>query len=186
MITLGTGVGSGIVIDGKIYEGKKGQGAEIGHSSLFIDGIPCSCGRRGCFEMYASATALIRQTKEAMLKNKESKLWAGITDINQVNGKTVFDAAKAGDETANKVIDQYVMYLSEGLLNVCNIFRPEVIVLSGGIANQGTYLTDKINAYLVKYEYGYPMSTSTDVKIAELGYSSGIIGAASLFFKKGE
>lgn len=183
MITLGTGVGSGIICGGKIYEGLNGKGAEIGHSSLIYDnGLPCTCGRRGCFEMYASATALIRQTNEAMEQNKNSLLWEEAKKEGKVNGKVAFNAAKAGDETAIKVIDKYVEYLSEGLLNVCNIFRPECIVLSGGIANQGDYLVDKVKAYCAKYDYGYPNSPVTEIKVAEIGYDSGIIGAACLFF----
>ena len=181
MITLGTGVGSGIIIDGKIYEGLNGKGAEIGHSTLYVDGLPCTCGRNGCFEMYASASALIRQTKEAMEKDKKSLLWAEAKENNgKVSGRTAFYAAQKGDETANKVVDNYVKYLSEGLLNVCNIFRPECIVLSGGIANQGDYLLRKVKTYCEKYDYGYPNSPVTQIEIAEIGYNSGIIGAACL------
>ena len=185
MITLGTGVGSGIICNGQIYEGLNGKGAEIGHSSLIYDtGLLCTCGRRGCFEMYASATALIRQTKEAMELDKNSLLWKEAEKEGKVNGKVPFNAAKNGDATAIKVIDKYIEYLSEGLLNVCNIFRPEIIVLSGGIANQGDYLIDRVKAYCEKYDFGYPNSPRTEIKIAEIGYDSGIIGAASLFFKK--
>ena len=180
MITLGTGVGSGIIIDGKIYEGLNGKGAEIGHSTLYVDGLPCTCGRNGCFEMYASATALIRQTKEAMELDKNSLLWEVAKENNKVSGRTAFIAAERGDETANKVIDNYVKYLSEGLLNVCNIFRPDCIVLSGGIANQGDFLLDKIKDYCKKFDYGYPNSPVTEIKVAEIGYDSGIIGAACL------
>ena len=180
MITLGTGVGSGIIIDGKIYEGLKGKGAEIGHSTLVVNGLDCTCGRKGCFEMYASATALIRQTKEAMDLDKASLMWEEFKQQGKVSGRTAFNAAKKGDETAIKVVDNYVMYLSEGLLNICNIFRPECIVLSGGIANQGDYLLDKVKAYCKKYDYGYPNSPVTEIKVAEIGYDSGIIGAACL------
>ena len=181
MITLGTGVGSGIIIDGKIYEGLNGKGAEIGHSCLIMDGIPCTCGRKGCLEMYASATALVRQTKEAMELNKDSLLWEESKKQGKVSGRTAFEAAKKGDKTANEVVDNYVKYLSEGLLNVCNIFRPDCIVLSGGIANQGDYLINKVKDYCKKFDYGYPNSPVTEIKVAEIGYDSGIIGAACLF-----
>lgn len=184
MITLGTGVGSGIICNGQIYEGLNGKGAEIGHTTLVSDGIPCTCGRRGCFEMYASATALIRQTEEAMKQNKNSLLWKVSQEQGKVNGRTAFEAEKLGDETAKKVIDQYIKYLGEGLLNICNVFRPEVILLSGGIANEKENLTKRLIPYLEKYSYGYPRSPKTEIKIAELGYESGIIGAASLILNR--
>ena len=181
MITLGTGVGSGIIIDGKIYEGMSGKGAEIGHSTLMVEnGLACTCGRRGCFEMYASATALIRQTTEAMQMDRFSLMWKLADEYGKVNGRVAFEAAKQGDITAINVIEKYVMYLSEGLLNICNIFRPECIVLSGGIANQGDYLIEKIKAYCERFDYGYPNSPKTEIKVAEIGYNSGIIGAACL------
>jgi len=184
MITLGTGVGSGIICNGKIYEGLNGKGAEIGHSSLIYNSdILCTCGRRGCFEMYASATALIRQTKEAMENNKQSLLWKVAEKEGKINGKVAFEAEAMGDQTAKRVVDKYVEYLCEGLLNICNIFRPEIILLSGGIANQGENLLKRIEPYLEKYEYGFPRSPKTDIKIASLGYESGMIGAACLILK---
>ena len=179
MITLGTGVGGGIICDGHLIEGHNGKGAELGHSLLILDGLPCGCGRRGCFEQYASATALIRQTKEALAIHPESML----ANLTPIDGRSAFIAAKAGDETANAVVDQYVKYLSEGLLNYCNVFRPECIVLSGGISKEGDYLNDKIKKYLKDREYGYPRSPEVEIKEAELGYHSGIIGAASLLLK---
>lgn len=180
MITLGTGVGGGIVIEGKLYEGTDGKGAELGHTTLIYNGTPCTCGRRGCLESYASATALIRQTKEAMMKDKDSLLWKEVKTIDDVNGKTVFDAASKGDKTSKAVIKQYIAYIGEGLLNMCNIFRPECIVLSGGIANQGKVLTDRLTEYMEAQNYGYPYSPKTEIAVATLGYNSGIIGAASL------
>lgn len=180
MITLGTGVGTGIIYDGKIYEGMHGKGAEFGHSSLYLDGIPCNCGRRGCVEAYCSATALTRQVKEAMEQDKSSLLWEEAEKLGKVSGRIVFEAEKRGDETAKKVLDQYIMYLGEAMLNICNIFRPDAIVLSGGIANQGENLTSRLVKYCEKYEYGYPRSEATVIKTAELGYNSGIIGAACL------
>lgn len=180
MITLGTGVGSGIIINGKIVEGLNGKGAELGHSLLVMDGLICTCGRRGCFEMYASATALIRQTTEAMALDPNSLMHDEAEKQGKINGLVPFNAAKKGDITATRVIEQYVKYLSEGLLNVCNIFRPECIVLSGGIANQGDYLIDKVVKYCESFDYGYPHSPKTEIKVAELGYESGIIGASCL------
>ena len=183
MITLGTGIGGGIIIDGKLYEGNHGRGAELGHQVIALDGLTCSCGRKGCFEMYASATALVRQANEAMKENPNSKLALCAKNGEEVNGKLIFETAKAGCTTAQKVVDNYVKYLCEGLLNICNVFRPSSIVLSGGIANQGDYLLDKVNAYLTKEHYGYLPEFKVDIKIASLGYNSGIIGAATLLLK---
>lgn len=180
MITLGTGVGSGIIIDGKLFEGDHGRGGELGHSVLVLDGIECSCGRKGCLEMYASASALVRQAKEAIEKNPECKLALYAKNGDEINGKLIFETAKAGCEVALKVIDNYVKYLSEGLINICNIFRPTSIILSGGIANQGDYLVNKVLTYLEKEHYGYPPLAKVNIKTASLGYNSGIIGAASL------
>lgn len=180
MFTLGTGVGGGIVINGKLFEGKDGRGAELGHTTLIMDGLQCSCGRKGCMEMYASATALIRMTKEEIIKDKDSIIWNEIKDINEINGRHAFDAMKKGDKTGERIVKMYVKNLSEGILNYCNIFRPDVIVLSGGIAKEGKFLTDMIEDYLEEHEYGYPTSPASKVRTAKLGYNSGIIGAASL------
>jgi len=178
MITLGTGVGSGIIIDGKIYDGLHGKGAEIGHSSLLIDGVPCNCGRRGCVEAYCSSTALQRQIKEGMEKDKSSIMWELAKKYDKISSRIVFEAEQLGDKAAIEVLDKYIMYLGETMLNICNIFRPDCIVLSGGIANQGENLTSRLIRYCEKYEYGFPRSEATIIKIAELGYNSGIIGAA--------
>ena len=182
MLTLGTGVGGGIIINGKLFEGNEGKGGELGHTVIVADGEPCTCGRKGCLEAYASATALIRETKKAMRANKKSLMWKICPDIDMVGGKVSFEAAKNGDEAANKVIDNYVKYLGEGILNFCNIFRPNVIVLSGGVANAGPFLFDKVNEYIKERNYGYKSTPEVKVVPAELGYDSGKIGAAALFF----
>lgn len=182
MLTLGTGVGGGIIINGKLFEGNEGKGGELGHTVIVADGEPCTCGRKGCLEAYASATALIRETKKAMQANKRSLMWKICPDIDMVGGKVSFEAAKNGDEAANKVIDNYVKYLGEGILNFCNIFRPNVIVLSGGVANAGPFLFDKVNEYIKERNYGYKSTPEVKVVPAELGYDSGKIGAAALFF----
>ena len=182
MLTLGTGVGGGIIINGKLYEGNEGKGAELGHSVIVVDGEQCTCGRKGCLETYASATALIRETKKAMHSNRRSLMWKVCPDIDLVGGKVPFEAAKQGDKTAIDVLDNYIKYLGEGILNFCNIFRPNVIVLSGGIANAGDYLFDRVNKYIKDRNYGYKMTPKVKVVPAELGYDSGKIGAAALFF----
>ena len=182
MLTLGTGVGGGLIVDGKLYEGNEGKGAELGHITLVMNGEQCGCGRRGCAEAYASATALMKQTKETMQLHKDSMLWDLCEgDINKVNGKIPFDAAKAGDKAAKEVINNYVKYLGETILNYNNIFRPNAFILSGGIAKQGDYLIEKLKAYCALYDWGYKNTPVPELLIATLGYESGIIGAASLY-----
>lgn len=181
LLTLGTGVGGGIVIDNKLFEGTSGQGAELGHMIIKLNGRKCGCGRKGCFEAYASASALLRLTKEEMKKNPHSLMWE-YTDfnLNNVNGLTSFECAKKGDISANNVVNKYVYYLGEGILNFCNIFRPEVVVLGGGVSNQKEFLTSKVKEYLEQNYYGFKKTRSVDVLIASLGNDAGIIGAASL------
>ena len=182
MLTLGTGVGGGLILDGKLYEGNEGKGAELGHSTLVLGGEQCNCGRRGCIETYASATALMRQTREAMEKHPESLMWKlADGDINKVNGKLPFDACKEGDPAAEEVISTYVMYLGEAILNYNNIFRPNAFILSGGVAKQGDYLINRLKDYCGKYDWGYKNTPVPELLIATLGYESGIIGAASLY-----
>ncbi len=183
-VTLGTGIGGGIVIDNKLFEGYEGRGGEIGHMVIVVNGDQCNCGRKGCFERYASATALLKFTKEAMLNDKDSLMLEYChNDINNVDGSTSFECAKKGDKTANEVIDKYIMYLGEGLLNICNIFRPQAIILGGGVSNQGDYLKNKVEKYLKDNHYGYKATPKVDVLIATLKNDSGIIGAASIAFK---
>ena len=183
MITLGTGVGGGIVFNGKLIDGNKGEGAQLGHHVLVINGRQCSCGRRGCLEAYASATALVKQTKYMMKLYPESLLHQCAKEIGGINATVAFMAAKHGDQAGVKLVNDYVMYLSEGILNFCNIFRPDIVVLSGGVANEGEYLISKVRKYIQDREYGYKNSPKVEIKQAELGYDSGKIGAASLFFE---
>lgn len=181
MLTLGTGVGGGIVIDGHIYSGFNSQGAELGHVGMVYGGEPCPCGHTGCIEMYCSASALIRQTKKAMAEDKNSLLWEIVQgDIEKVDGKTAFDGAKKGDKTAESVVRQYVDYLSYGLANYINIFQPEIIVLAGGVSGQGEVLLAPIRAYVKKYALGYAEDAHTKIETAKLGNDAGIIGAAFL------
>ena len=184
LLTVGTGVGGGIVIDKQLYQGK-GMVAELGHVTLKQGGIKCGCGRYGCLEQYASATALIRITKEKMLEDKNSSMWDFVGgDIEKVNGITSFACAKKGDETANKVVDEFVGNLSESLMNFMNVFRPDAVIVGGGISKEGDYLIDKIKAYCEKYSYGYPGAPKADILTAKLGNNAGIVGAASLFASK--
>ena len=181
MFTIGTGIGGGVIVDGKLFEGYKSRGAELGHSTLILDGEPCTCGRKGCIERYASATALISQTKKAMLTDRTSAMWEYVGGkIDLVDGKCAFECAKKGDKTANKVVDTYVYYLSESMLSMFNIFRPEIFVLGGGISAQGDYLIDKVKAYCEKFNYGYESAPRTEILTASLGNDAGIIGASAL------
>lgn len=182
MLTLGTGVGGGIVLDGKLYEGNEGKGAEMGHIVIELDGRQCGCGRKGCLEAYASATAIINDTKKAMEEHPESLMHKVAEELGKIDGRVAFKAARQGDQVALQVVDQYICFLCEGIMNYCNIFRPNVVILSGGIANEGDYLFDKINDFLKLHQYGFPKSPVVKVVPAKLGYDSGKIGAASLLF----
>ncbi len=177
-ITIGTGIGSGIVIDGKLFEGNQSKGAEIGHCVIKSGGEPCTCGRRGCFEAYSSATALIRDTKRAMLKKPDSKLWEICPNIDDVNGKTVFDGMLINDKTALSVYRNYIKMLGEGLCNIVNELRPEAIILGGGVCAQGDILLVPLKKYIAKYSFGE--GPHVGLHIATLKNDAGIIGAAAL------
>ena len=177
-ITIGTGIGSGIIIDGRLFEGNQSKGAEIGHVVIKSGGEPCTCGRRGCFEAYSSATALIRDTKRAMLKNKTSKLWEVCPDIDNVSGKTVFDAMLMDDRAAKRVFKNYITMLGEGLVNIVNALRPEAIILGGGVCAQGDVLLTPLKKYVAQYAFGD--GPHVGIHTATLKNDAGIIGAAAL------
>lgn len=182
VVTLGTGVGGGIIIGGEIYTGFNFCGAEIGHTVIEYNGRQCSCGRKGCFEAYSSATALITMTKEAMQADKSSKMWelAG-GSIDGVDGKTAFDGWRAGDKAASGVVDMYINYLGCGLTNIVNTFQPEMLLIGGGICKEGENLTKPLEAIIERDSYCIDPDKSTQLAIAKLGNDAGIIGAAYLF-----
>lgn len=182
MFTLGTGIGGGIVINKVLYNGNLGTGAELGHTSIQLDGEECACGRRGCFETLASATALVKQTKKAMDKNPDSLLHEVVQELGKLDARAAFIAEKRGDKAAKEVVDNYVRYLSEGLLNYCNILRPQIIVLSGGVANEGENLLGRVREYMKLYNWGMRRMPEVIIKQASLGYDAGKIGAAALYF----
>ena len=182
MFTLGTGVGGGIVINKEIYNGNKGMGAELGHITVEHNGRQCGCGRKGCLEAYASATALINETKKAMEAHPESKLNEVAKELGIIDARVAFRAEERGDEVAHKVVEEYIMWLGEGLISYCNIFRPNMIVLSGGVANEGENLLARVRKYLKDHSYGMPGSAPVEVEQGKLGYDSGKIGAAALYF----
>ena len=182
MITLGTGVGGGIVINKELYNGNLGMGAELGHMVIEVDGRECGCGRKGCFEAYGSATALNKQTKKMMDEHPDSLLHEVVKEIGKIDARVPFIAEKRGDKYAKEIIDSYVKYLSEGLLNYCNILRPHIIVLSGGVANEGENLLGRVREYMALQNYGYKRAPKVEIKQATLGYDAGKIGAAALYF----
>ena len=178
-VTLGTGVGGGIVLDGKLLTGCNDAGGEIGHISIKFDGEQCNCGRIGCWERYASATALINQTKKAMEENKDSKMWELCSgDITKAGGRTAFDAMRLGDEAGKKVVDTYIEYIGIGATNIVNIFQPEMLCFGGGICNEGETLLAPLRAYVKANQYNKRTEKNTELCVACLGNDAGIIGAA--------
>ena len=181
LITLGTGVGGGIVLGGKLFGGCDGRGTEIGHTVIVTDGVQCTCGRKGCFEAYASATALVRQTTFAMLTDRRSSMWDFVGgDLNKVDGRVSFECAKAGDETAKSVVNAYLHYLAEGIINVVNLFGSQAVLLGGGVCAQGKALTEPLEQAVNSRRYGGLRGTATVIATAALGNDAGTLGAASL------
>lgn len=179
ILTLGTGVGGGIIINNKIYSGFYAGGAELGHQTIVHNGEACTCGNKGCLEAYASASALIRDAKKAAKENPSSLLNT-LTDNNLENmtAKVVFDAKDQNDNVAIKLVDDYIEYLSVGVANLINIFKPEVLLLSGGISKQEEKLTTPLKEKVLPKVFGNDLKTIID--IATLGNDAGLIGAAML------
>ena len=176
-ITLGTGVGGGIVLNQKIYTGFNGSGGELGHFTLVHEGNLCTCGNKGCWETYASVTALINQTKDAIKQNPDSLMAKLAEEKGEVSGRTAFDAAKAGDAAAKQVVDAYIRYVADGINSMINIFQPKVLVIGGGISREGDYLLNPIKDHVNQFVYCKEVAR-TEIKIATLFNDAGIIGAA--------
>ena len=187
MITLGTGVGGGIIIDGKVISGFNYAGAELGHIVIEVDGAQCGCGRKGCWEAYSSATALIRMTREKLAECEAAGRQTLMTEIaekaGKVSGRTAFDAKRAGDEAGAEVVAKYVHYLAQGITNIINIFQPEVLSIGGGISGEGDYLLDMVVPLVRAEVYGQGIVKDTDIRIATLRNDAGIIGGAVLGLK---
>jgi len=180
-ITLGTGVGSGIIMDGKICGGFNYSGGELGHMVIQVEGRQCTCGRKGCLETYASATGLIRSAREAMENEPESLLWSLADDNSKhVTGRMVFEARECGDATAIHVVDAYIEYLSVGLSNVVNALQPEIVAVGGGISHQGDWLMQALQEKVDTQVFGRFGDKQTRIIAASLGNDAGIIGAALL------
>lgn len=185
MITLGTGVGGGIIIDGRVYTGFNFAGAELGHVVIQKDGRQCSCGRKGCWEAYSSATGLVNITKdyivEARAAGKKTIMDDMIGgDLSKVSARTAFNAMKQGDEVGAAVVDEYISYLSCGIVNMINIFQPNVLSIGGGVCNEGDYLMKPLLEKVWGETYTREGTPRTQILIAKLGNDAGIIGAAVL------
>ena len=179
-ITLGTGVGGGIIINGKIYSGFNFAGAEIGHTVVDPNGPECTCGRKGCFEVFSSATGLVRMTKEAMLEDKSSVMWQMNEEDGKVSARTAFNAMRAGDRAGKAVVDKYIKYLACGITNTINIFQPDILCIGGGVCNEGDPLLLPLKEIVAKEVYTKNSAKNTEIVIAKLGNDAGIIGAAFL------
>lgn len=184
MITLGTGVGGGIIIDRHILTGFNNAGAELGHIVIEVDGRQCSCGRRGCWEAYSSATAMINMTREKIeecrARGRKTLMEELVLERGKISGRTACDAMRNGDLPAKEVFEKYLHYLACGLANIVNIFQPEVISLGGGISNEGAFLLDPLIPLVRKEQYGGGIVKAPEIRIAQLGNDAGIIGAAML------
>ncbi len=179
-ITLGTGVGGGIIINGKIYSGFNFAGAEIGHTVVDPNGPECTCGRKGCFEVFSSATGLVRMTKEAMYEDKSSVMWKMNEEDGKVSARTAFNAMRAGDRAGKAVVDKYIKYLACGITNTINIFQPDILCIGGGVCNEGDPLLLPLKELVAKEVYTKNSAKNTEIVIAKLGNDAGIIGAAFL------
>ena len=184
MVTLGTGVGGGIILNNKLLTGFNEGAGELGHMVIEAGGRPCTCGRIGCWEAYSSATGLIKMTNEKLeecAKAGRKTLMADmVAERGKVTGRTAFDAQRKGDEAANEVVAEYVSYLACGITNLINIFQPEVISIGGGISNEGQYLIDLITPAIRKESFGSGRLPATELRIAQLRNNAGIVGAALL------
>ncbi len=179
-ITIGTGIGSGIIVDGKIWNGFHGIGGELGHVIFSLNGVPCSCGNHGCLERYCSATALIRMAREAIDAHPDTKMMEMVSkDVSKIEARTVIDAARSGDPLASQVYGRYIDYLSQAIASVVNFLEPEVIVLGGGVSKAGDFLLDPLHREYPKYVI-YNDQPMPEIKLAVLGSEAGIIGAAML------
>lgn len=179
-ITLGTGVGGGVIIDGKVFAGSNFAGTELGHTVIEVDGELCSCGRHGCWEAYASATGLIRQTRRAMEEHRDSKMWDIAGSLDKVDGRTSFEAMRAGDAAGKAVVDRYIYYIAVGLINMINIFQPEILCVGGGICKEGETLLAPLRKYIEAEQFSKFSEKKTKLCVAALGNDAGIIGAAGL------
>lgn len=181
MVTLGTGVGGGIILGKKIFNGCDGMGAEIGHTKLVYNGLECTCGKTGCLECYASATALIKQAEQAIAKNPQSVMKTMYEEnLHTMNAKIPFDAARLGDITAMAVIDKYIDYAAAGISSLVTVFRPQAVIIGGGVGAEGNYLINPLKKRLYEQTFSAEQIGIPEIVTAKLGNDAGIIGAAML------
>ncbi len=186
MITLGTGLGGGIILDGKVYSGFNHAGAELGHIVIQKDGKQCSCGRRGCWETYSSATGLANMTREHLIKARAEGKKSIIEDmiggnLDNCNARVSFAAMKQGDEIGKEIVDEYISYLASGIASIINIFQPNVLSIGGGVCGEKDYLLKPLVDEVFGQTYTKTgVSPQCEIKIAELGNDAGIVGAAVL------
>lgn len=181
-VTLGTGIGGGIVHNGKIFHGANGMAGEVGHMSIVYGGEPCPCGRRGCWERYASAQALKRMTAQAVAEHSDSVLAAVVRENGgHVSGRSAFEAMRRGDQTGKAVCEQYIDYLAAGIINLVNIFQPDTLAIGGGVSNEDDrFLLDPLRCRVERESIPCSRDKMTKIVKAELGNRAGIIGAAFL------
>ncbi len=184
LITLGTGVGGGVILGGKLFEGYRSAGTEIGHMVIRQNGELCTCGRRGCFERYASARALVERTREEMRAHPESAMWKYAPTPEAADGRTVFAALKEGDEAASNVLNDYIAALGEGIVNIANLLRPQAVILGGGISAEGETLLVPLRNYVYPRLYVSETYAPFDIVKATLGNDAGLYGAAKYAFDR--
>lgn len=181
MMTIGTGIGGGVILNGRLWDGINGAAAEFGHMTIRYDGVPCSCGRTGCFEAYASATALIRQARERMEADRGTLLWQLCGgEADRLEARTVFDGAAAGDAACRELLDTYTTYLAEGTANIINLFQPAFLCVGGGVSRAGEALLAPLREKTAKRIYSQNAKRNTQIILAQLDNDAGIIGAALL------
>lgn len=180
LVTLGTGVGTGFIVDNKIFEGKNGEGAEGGHICVKMNGEKCTCGERGCWEAYASAAALVKQTARAIKKHPESLMREIYAERGELSARIAFDAFKKGDKTAENVVKRYVRYVATGITTMVNIFRPDVVIIGGGVSHEGEYFIKMVERLVRRHAFGGRFNKVPPVVGATLGNDAGIIGSAAM------
>lgn len=180
IITLGTGIGAGIIINGRLYSGSNCCGGEIGHTVIQVDGEPCPCGRNGCFEAYCSATALVRMTRKAISENPDSGLEKAALDEGRISARTAFSAMRQGDELGKSLVETYIKYLAAGIANVINVFQPDILAIGGGVSNEGEALLTPLKEQVARQIYTKNLGKNTEIVTCRLANHAGIIGAALL------
>ena len=181
MMTIGTGIGGGIILNGRLWPGINGAAAEFGHMTIACDDTPCNCGRRGCFEAAASANALIWRAKKRMLENPDCLLWQLCGgDVEKIEAKTVFDGAAAGDRVCTELLDTYTTLLAEGITNIINIFQPAILCIGGGVSRAGDAMLIPVREKVAERIYSKNSRRNTTIELAKLDNDAGVLGAALL------